>query len=94
MEISTPDVSSHPATGPWWPSPWGPDDRQGATNRVTTSTVMRAASWIKRGEHGDMDHVKPLFITATVADLAAYRGAPLEPGETYPIEDIRGALAH
>lgn len=185
MELSTPRAASHPATGPWWPSPWGPDDQRGAMNRVTAMTVMRAAGWIKRGEvldlgfpfrskypdfhhrdyvlataggpsggpmgasnivynddvisgqftgmsthfnalvhcgqqlgeHGDartihyyngyshaeiagpwgfkklgMENVPPVFITATVVDLAAYRGAPLEPGEIYGIEDIRGAL--
>ena len=34
----------------WYPSPWGPDDRRGASNRLTTAKVLSAAGLITAGE--------------------------------------------
>lgn len=34
----------------WWPSPWGPDDEIGATNRITADEVLAAADLIETGE--------------------------------------------
>jgi kynurenine formamidase len=33
----------------WWPSEWGPDDEAGASNRITPTKVLEAASLIKKG---------------------------------------------
>ncbi|HEV8639486.1 MAG TPA: cyclase family protein [Methylomirabilota bacterium] len=33
----------------WWPSPWGPQDEAGASNRITPAKVLEAARLIKRG---------------------------------------------
>ncbi len=34
----------------WYPSPWGPDDRRGAANRLTPAKVLAAAELITTGE--------------------------------------------
>jgi hypothetical protein len=36
--------------GKWWPSPWGPDDEVGASNRITPAKVLEAAKLIKTGK--------------------------------------------
>jgi len=50
---------------PWWPSPWGAEDRLGALNRVTPAKVLEAAKLITTGVIYDMTHVyeetMPLF---------------------------------
>jgi kynurenine formamidase len=33
----------------WWPSEWGPDDETGASNRITPTKVLEAATLIKKG---------------------------------------------
>ena len=39
-----------PAKSKWWPSVWGPEDQQGATNRITPSKVIQAARLITEGK--------------------------------------------
>lgn len=34
----------------WWPSPWGPEDEAGASNRITPEKVLQAAKLIKKGK--------------------------------------------
>ena len=34
----------------WWPSPWGPADEAGASNRITPEKVLQAAKLIKKGK--------------------------------------------
>lgn len=34
----------------WWPSPWGPEDEVGASNRITPAKVLEAAKLIKTGK--------------------------------------------
>jgi len=34
----------------WWPSPWGPDDEIGATNRITPTKVLSATELIVEGQ--------------------------------------------
>ncbi|MGE3536444.1 MAG: cyclase family protein [Candidatus Tectimicrobiota bacterium] len=34
----------------WWPSPWGPDDEIGASQRMTPAKVLEAAKLIKTGK--------------------------------------------
>ncbi len=39
-----------PADSKWWPSEWGPEDQQGAANRITPSKVIQAARLITEGK--------------------------------------------
>ena len=34
----------------WWPSPWGPTDEAGASNRITPAKVLEATKLIKTGK--------------------------------------------
>lgn len=177
---------THPATGPWWPSEWGPDDERGALNRLGSEQVAAAARMVRSGDIVDMgfafqpglpdfhgrdftlaiaggpsggpvgagrfmyndelisgrftgmsthfnalvhvgqqlgedgdnrsihyyngfshadiggawgfrrlgvEGVTPIFTTAIMADILAYRGEPMAHGDLITIDDIRGALA-
>ena len=39
-----------PLGAQWWPSEWGPEDEAGASNRITPSKVLEAASLIRQGK--------------------------------------------
>lgn len=39
-----------PMAKDWWPSPWGPTDEAGASNRITPAKVLQAAKLIKKGK--------------------------------------------
>jgi len=41
----------------WYPSPWGPDDRRGAANRLTPAKVLAAAELITTGEVYELGRV-------------------------------------
>lgn len=41
----------------WWPSPWGPDDEIGATNRITPTKVLAATDLIAEGEIYELGRV-------------------------------------
>jgi kynurenine formamidase len=41
---------TNPIANQWWPSPWGPQDQQGALNRITPQKVLEAARLIKTGK--------------------------------------------
>ena len=49
----------------WWPSQWGPEDQQGAANRITPERVLAAAGLIKEGKIYQLGRVyepgMPLF---------------------------------
>lgn len=41
---------ANPFGKPWWPSPWGPTDEAGASNRITPAKVLQATKLIKTGK--------------------------------------------
>lgn len=45
-----PVPAANPFGKEWWPSPWGPTDERGATNRLTPAKVVEAARLIKTGK--------------------------------------------
>ncbi len=57
--------------GPWWPSPWGPDDQAGASNRITPAKVLEAIQLVKTGKIYEIGQVyergMPLFGQRTYA---------------------------
>jgi kynurenine formamidase len=61
--------ASSPAANPlgkeWWPSPWGPADERGATNRITPAKVLETIKLIKTGKIYQLGHIyeqgMPLF---------------------------------
>jgi kynurenine formamidase len=40
---------ANPFGQPWWPSPWGPTDEAGASNRITPAKVLEATRLIRTG---------------------------------------------
>ncbi len=48
---ATAQTNEAPLSERWAPSPWGPDDRAGAVNRITPAMVLKAAKLIKQGKH-------------------------------------------
>jgi hypothetical protein len=56
---------ANPMGRQWWPSPWGPNDERGATNRQTPAKAMEAARLIKTGKVYSLSQVLeagiPLF---------------------------------
>ncbi len=56
IDLTPTPTAERPATGPWWPSRWGPDDELGAANLLTPATVLDAISVVKQGEIVDLAH--------------------------------------
>ncbi len=59
------------AKGPWWPSPWGPDDQAGASNRLTPDVLLRAIQLVRTGQVYELGQVysrdMPLYGDRTYA---------------------------
>lgn len=57
----------NPFGKPWWPSPWGPTDEAGASNRITPAKVLEATRLIKTGRIYSLglvlEHASPGFAT-------------------------------
>lgn len=44
-------------SGPWWPSPHGPDDQAGASNYVTPAKILEALQIPRSGETFELGHL-------------------------------------
>lgn len=47
--LSTSLLAQTRQQGPWWPSPWGPDDQAGASNRITAEVILNAVQLVQKG---------------------------------------------
>ena len=43
-------LAQTPVGEEWWPSPWGPQDQRGASNRITPEKILQAMQLIQKGE--------------------------------------------
>ena len=85
-------------TGDWWPSRWGADDQAGASNWITPSKVMEAASLIETGDIYELgrqyEQGMPLFgqRTYSLTIPGAPTGGPFPGGLIYHDEFIVGEI--
>ena len=71
LALALPGHAQTREEGPWWPSEWGPDDQAGASNRITTATILEAIKLVKTGKVYELgqryERGMPLFGERTYA---------------------------